>query len=373
MDEDSDRAPTETEIGRRTLMSTTVKIAGAVAATQLIGAPSTIAADLGAPGVLSVPARTIPVPRSVSPEARQFLAAAAARLASAGTVPQPPVSDKTAWKAHIAALDRTFDPMIDRALKNPAKVERKTIGSANVCVGTPNVMRHPDRARLAIHGGAWTLLGGRYVMGDAAQAAAEGGCVAYSVDYRMPPDFPFPAAVDDCVAVYRELIKHYDPTKVAISGASAGGNLAGAVTLKIRDSGLPLPGAVGMMTPVTDPSGLGDTRQTNWEVDVVLRWSPDAPNASVELYAAGHDLKDPYVSPLFGDFTKGFPPTFLQSGTRDLLLSDTVRMHRALLQAGIEAELHIWEGMPHGGFGGASPEDAQIRAQFLKFADKHLG
>ncbi len=370
MDDNSDRGGTE--IGRRTLMEATMKIVGAGAAAGLTGAVPAVAAESAVAGALNLPARTIPVPHSVSPEAQQFLTAAAARLASAGAGAQPPVSDKVAWKAHIAALDRSFDPMIDRMLAVPAKVERKTIGGANVCVGTPDIMRHPDRVRLAVHGGAWTLLGGRFVMGDAAQAAAEGGCMAYSVDYRMPPDFPFPAAVDDCVAVYRELIKTYHPKKVAISGASAGGNLAGAVTLKIRDLGLPLPGAVGMMTPVTDLSGLGDTRQTNWEVDVVLRWDPDAPNASVVLYTAGHDLKDPYVSPIFGDFTKGFPPTFLQSGTRDLLLSDTVRMHRALLKAGIEAELHVWEGMPHGGFGGASPEDAEIRSQFLKFVDKHL-
>ena len=361
-----------TEIGRRALLGVTMKIAGAAAATGLTSAVPAFAAESVASSALSVPARTIAVPRTVSLQAQQFLTAATARLASASAGRQPPVSDKAAWKAHIATLDRSFDPMIDRMLAVPVKVERTTIGGANVCVGTPNIMRHPDRARLAIHGGAWTLLGGRFVMGDAAQAAAEGGCTAYSVDYRMPPDFPFPAAVDDCVAVYRELIKIYDPKKMAISGASAGGNLAGAVTLKIRDSGLPLPGAVGMMTPMTDLSGLGDTRQTKWEVDIVLRWSPDAPNASVELYAAGHDLKDPYVSPIFGDFTKGFPPTFLQSGTRDLLLSDTVRMHRALLKAGIEAELQVWEGMPHGGFGGASPEDVEIRGQFLNFVDKHL-
>ena len=359
-------------IGRRTLMGTTMKIAGAAAAAGLTGATPALAADAGLPEALNLPARTIPVPRSVSPEAQQFLAAMTARLASMPAAAQPPVSDKAAWKAHIAALDRSFDPMIDGLLKSPAKVERTTIGGANVCVGTPDVIRHPDRVRLTIHGGAWTLLGGRYVLGDAAQAAAEGGCMAYSVDYRMPPDFPFPAAVDDCVAVYRELIKKYDPKKVAISGASAGGNLAGAVTLKIRDSGLPSPGVVGMMTPVTDLSGLGDTRQTNSEVDVMLRWSPDLPNASVELYAAGHDLKDPYVSPLYGDFTKGFPPTFLQSGTRDLLLSDTVRMHRKLLAAGIEADLHVWEGMPHGGFGGSAPEDTEIRHQFLRFVDKHM-
>jgi acetyl esterase/lipase len=97
----------------------------------------------------------------------------------------------------------------------------------------------------------------------------------------------------------------------------------------------------------------------------------------VQLYADGHDLTDPYLSPIYGDFTKGFPPTFLQSGTRDLLLSDTVRMHRALLRAGIPADLHVWEAMPHGGFGGIfgnpTPEDAEMSAALVAFVDRWLG
>jgi monoterpene epsilon-lactone hydrolase len=90
------------------------------------------------------------------------------------------------------------------------------------------------------------------------------------------------------------------------------------------------------------------------------------------LYADGHDLAHPYLSPLFGDFTKGFPPTFIQSGTRDIFLSNSVRMHRALRRAGIEAELHVGEAMPHGGFGNAS-EDRELRISFLHFLAKFAG
>jgi acetyl esterase/lipase len=359
-------------MNRRAVIEGTAKLAAAAAALSAGPASADMGVEASAPGALHLPARVIPVPKSVDEVAQKFLAEGAARrVADVG--PTPPVSDKAAWKARIAAMDAIFDPMVDRMLALPAKARRTILGGANVCVGTPDVMRHPDRARLGIHGGGWTLLGGRFVMGDAAQMAADSGCTTFSVDYRMPPDFPFPAGLDDCVAAYREIIKTYDPKKVAISGASAGGNLTGAVVLKIRDLGLPLPGAVGMMTPVTDLTSSGDTRQTNYGVDVVLNWPPDEPNPSIEIYAGGHDLKDPYVSPLFGDLTKGFPPTFLQSGTRDVLLSDTVRMHRALLRAGAEAELHVWEAMPHGGFGGASPADVEIRQQFQRFIDKHMG
>ena len=331
----------------------------------------------GAPGTIHLGPRRIPTPSTISAAAQRFMAESTLRMEAilAAAEPERPL-DLAGWKQRIAMIDKSFDPVADQMLKAPAKVEVKKIAGADVAVGTPDLMRHPDRAWLQIHGGGFAYMGGRYPMGQAAQFSAAAGCMVYSVDYRRPPEFPFPAAVEDCVAVYRELLKTYTPNKIAISGESAGGNLSGAVTLKIRDSGLPPPAAIGMLTPVVDLTQESDTLFTNFGVDPVLTTTAK-PLAGTEgiakLYAAGHDLKDPYLSPLFGDFSKGFPPTFLQSGTRDILLSDTVRMHRALVKAGVEAELHVWEGMPHGGFGFFSPEDDEIRQQLVKFFDKHLG
>lgn len=334
------------------------------------------------PGALHVGPRVIPTPKTVSPEAQHFLAEGASRLnammAAGGTgMPDAPPLDNAAWKMRIAMIDKAFEPTAERMLQSSAaKVEWKTIDGIAVAVGTPNVMRNADRARLQIHGGGFAYLGGKYAAGQAAQQAAGAGCTVYSVDYRRPPDFPFPAALDDCVAVYRELLKTYASKKIAISGESAGGNLSATVSLKIRDLGLKLPGAIGMLTPVTDLTRESDTQQTNFGIDTVLTTSPkptSGPDSIAALYAPGQDLRQPYLSPLFGDFAKGFPPTFLQSGTRDILLSDTVRMHRALVKAGIEAELHVWEAMPHSGFGFFTPEDEEIRQQFLKFVDRHAG
>ncbi len=366
-------------IGRRSLVRGAAGAVAVAAVTPVLNA--TVAADAVADGTgaLHVGPRVIPVPKSISPEAQKVLADGAARLnammAAAGSgAPDAPPLDKEGWKKRIAAIDKAFDPVVDRMLAaSPAKVEWTNMGGVAVAVGTPNVMRHPDRARLNIHGGGFAYLGGRYAMGQAAQAAAASGCKVFSVDYRRPPDFPFPAALDDCVAVYRALIETYTPKKISIAGESAGGNLTATVSLKIRDLGLPLPGAIGMLTPVTDFTKLSDTLLTNFGVDTVLTTSPKPAvlDPIALLYADGHDLKDPYLSPVFGDFSKGFPPTFLQSGTRDLLLSDTVRMHRALVKAGIEAELHVWEAMPHSGFGFFTPEDEEIRRQFVTFVDKH--
>lgn len=191
----------------------------------------------------------------------------------------------------------------------------------------------------------------------------------FAVDYRMPPNHPFPAALDDTVEAYQTMLQWYEPENIAVAGRSAGGGIAAAFLLKARDMGLPLPAACVLATPEADLTESGDTFETNDTIDVVTRRRQ---TKSITRYANGYDLRDPYVSPLFGDFSKGFPPTILTSGTRDLFLSNTVLMHRALLRAGIEAELHVWEAMPHAGFFGA-PEDQEVCAEHVRFIKKKIG
>jgi acetyl esterase/lipase len=122
-----------------------------------------------------------------------------------------------------------------------------------------------------------------------------------------------------------------------------------------------------LQTPEVDLTESGDSFETNLGLDPVLRSRLTAAN---ELYADGHDLADPYLSPLFGDLAD-FPPTFLQTGTRDLFLSNTIRFHRALRRHGVRADLHVWEAMPHGGFGamtgGEVPEDQEIHDEIRAF------
>ena len=189
--------------------------------------------------------------------------------------------------------------------------------------------------------------------------------ITWAPDYRMPPHHPYPAALDDCIAVYRAALEARSPEDIVVSGASAGGNLAAALLLRARDEGLPMPGALVLLSPEVDLTESGDSFHANLGVDHVL-----SPLMTVNLlYANGHDLADPYLSPLFGDVS-GFPPTFLQTGTRDLFLSNTVRMHRKLRAAGVSAELHVFEAMPHGGFGGA-PEDIEVSVELRRFLDAH--
>ena len=196
------------------------------------------------------------------------------------------------------------------------------------------------------------------------------GARVWAVDYRMPPDHPFPAALDDCLAAYRALLAERPPERIVIGGASAGGNLAVALILRARDEGLPLPAAVVLMTPAADLTEAGDSHQTNLGLDPLI---PGSGKQSFLLYAAGQDLSHPYLSPLNGDFSQGFPPAILTTGTRDMLLSDTVLLHRALRRAGIPAELHVTEAGGHGGFMGRAPEDQEILGEVRRFADTHWG
>jgi acetyl esterase/lipase len=231
--------------------------------------------------------------------------------------------------------------------------------------------RLSEVAYIDIHGGGFTSGGGEMCELLAKIRASDYGAEVYAVDYRLVPKHPFPAGLDDCVAAYEEILQHYDAANLVLAGASAGGNLAAALLLRVRDAGLPLPAALLLLTPALDMTQSGDSYRTNRLLDVNLYGGSGNGPA---LYAAGTDATHPYVSPLFGDFTGGWPPTILTTGTRDLLLSDTVRMHRALRRAGVRAELHVAEASPHGGFMGANaPEDAEVMAECRRFVHSAWG
>jgi monoterpene epsilon-lactone hydrolase len=204
--------------------------------------------------------------------------------------------------------------------------------------------------------------------------AGFGHAKVISVDYRMPPEAYFPAALDDGMTVYKALTRTTSPKNIAIFGSSAGGALTLEMILKAKMDGVPLPGAIAPGTPMSDVTKVGDTFVTNAMVDNVLV-SPDGfCDSGTKVYANGRDLKDPLLSPVYGD-VRNFPPTILTSGTRDLLLSNTVRMHRRLRQAGVEAVLQVYEGQSHAQYyrDDTAPESKEAFEEIAGFFDKHLG
>jgi acetyl esterase/lipase len=316
--------------------------------------------------VLHIPARHIPVPSSVSPEAQAQLAQ--------GTMSNPSwpqTGDIEGWRRMIASMDEVgLAGLTMMGQHIEAEVEEVDADGVRVYVVTPRGVDPDDPAvYMDFHGGALLWGGGESCRAMGVITADQVRARVWAVDYRMAPDHPYPAAVDDGVKAYRALLRQRHANHIILGGASAGGNFAPATILKARDEGLPLPAAAVLLTPEIDLTESGDTFSTLLGVDTALTSRLMPANL---LHAAGHDLRDPYLSPLFGDFTKGFPPTFLQSGTRDLFLSNTVRMHRALRQAGIEAELHVFEAATHVMFM-AGPESQDRVQEVRRFVDRHWG
>ncbi len=305
---------------------------------------------------------TPPVPSSVSEQAQRFLATPPPNPIAG---PEPAQGDVDAWLQRVKEGDAYIMEFIGR-IEFPVHVEDTEIAGVHTFViradGVPDDSSTP--IYLDIHGGALIMGGGEVCRLMASAMAISTGMIHWAVDYRMPPRHPYPAPLDDCIAVYRALLEQGAPEDIFVGGGSAGGNLAAALVARAKDEGLPMPAGLVLMTPEVDLTESGDSFTTNLGIDNVLGRLMQ----TNLLYANGHDLAHPYLSPLFADVT-GFPPTFLQAGTRDLFLSNTVRMHRKLRNAGVDAELHIWEAMPHGGFGGA-PEDIEIRLELRRFLDR---
>lgn len=310
-----------------------------------------------------------PVPSSISKEAREFLS-----MPISTDLENAPSPHTTAeWEARIQASDQTLSAMLMSIIETAdVNINRQEVAGVVVREVLPKDTRkvRPEQVILNLHGGGFTALSGELSVVEAIPLA-ESGFRVMAVDYRMLPHFPFPAAIEDGVAVYRKLLEHYAAESIALVGTSAGGNLVAAVTLAARDAGLPLPGAAVMHTPWSDLSKTGDSYITNEHVDPMMT-SYEVVRAAAELYAGDAGLTSPLVSPVYGDYRPGFPPSLLSSGTRDLLLSCTVRQHRALREAGVDAELHVFEAMWHGFSAIAPTEGACLHSEVLRFLDRHL-
>jgi acetyl esterase/lipase len=313
---------------------------------------------------LRLPAREIPAPSSISRQAQGTL------TFSMPVAEFPPLGDAAAWRRLVDERDAAVLAMVgDRVDAIGAESRSIDVDGVPVYEVVPHGLPGGDRrVFLEVHGGAFIYGGGEFCRIMGLRALGRSRARTWAVDYRMPPDHRYPAALDDCVTAYRALLRDHPPHDVIISGISSGGNLAAATILRARDEGLPLPAAALLMTPQADLTESGDSFSTNLGLDNVLTASLMPVN---RLYAGDHDLTDPYLSPLFADFTKGFPPTLLSTGTRDLFLSNTVRLHRALRAAGVPAELHVMEAAGHAGFFSQAPEDEALEVEIRRFVDAH--
>jgi monoterpene epsilon-lactone hydrolase len=334
-------------------------------------APTMLAAN-AKPGVRRVPARVLPVPTDeVSPVVQEFIASGF----NPGLEHHP--KDAAEWKAIIAKVGATAEKEVrDMAAKLHVTIKPTTVAGVSCFELTPEVVPARNRNRLLVH-----VHGGAYVFGagiggddEGVMLAGLGGFKVLAIDYRMPPDFPYPAAMDDAMAVWKKAVTLANPKNMAIFGSSTGGGMTLAMVLRARDEHLPLPAAIAPGTPWADLTDTGDSYKTNEWVDNVLVSAHGILGDAALLYAGGHDLKDPMLSPVYGDF-RGLPPAILTTGTRDLFLSNTVRTHRKLRRAGVEADLNVYEGQSHAQyfFDADAPETKEAMGDIAAFFDRHLG
>ncbi len=319
----------------------------------------------------SIPAHVVPVPNTVSSEMQAWIAHPVPPLT---TVP-PKTPDE--WRDLVKRQVEARMPFYHELRQLfPCKVEPTTVAGVKCFLVTPDNAdpKNADDLVLHLHGGAYVFSPGEIGAGEAAVLAHYSKMQVLSVDYRMPPDHPYPAAVDDAVAVYQELLKKHAAKKLVVFGTSAGGGLAAAMLQKLLSLKAPMPAALGLGTPWADISKTGDTIYALADLDQVLIHYDGVLGAAAKLYANGRDLSDPGLSPVNGEF-KGFPPTILIAGTRDMLLSATVRVHRKLRAAGIEADLHVFEAASHGFYVSVpkSPESRETFSEVAQFFATHLG
>jgi monoterpene epsilon-lactone hydrolase len=250
-------------------------------------------------------------------------------------------------------------------------IERDTIS------GVPVVIVHPrqiaedmrDKAVLNIHGGGFTIGTGRER--TALLTAAELGATVYSVDYALSPDAAFPAAIEQCLAVYRDLTARIGGRNLVGVASSSGGQIMLAMINRARGEGLPMVAALGLYTPASDISGDGDSGVVNSERDLM---PTDLALAFAHLnYVPGADLHDPAVSPIYASYDAGFPPAVLNTGTRDSLMSNSIRLYWVLREAGVDVELLVSEGMWHGfNWEPALPEAIRARTAVYDFLRARL-
>jgi monoterpene epsilon-lactone hydrolase len=308
--------------------------------------------------------RIVPVPTTISPEAKKWLDS----LVNAKSGPESLAERRArtdAWRKSDSA----------EALKYyPAHVEETTTAGVRTDIITPLDMPEANHGRVLInlHGGGFNSDSGSLIEGVPIANLAKIKVV--SVYYRLAPENSFPAAVDDVVAVYKELLKTYKPQNIGIFGTSAGAILTAEVAARLKRLGIPLPAALGIFSGLADFSRVGEARQLFTLSGFPGVMQPtDANHLPSDEYVAQTDRRDPVLSPLFSDL-HGMPATLLVTSTRDLLLSDTAIFHRALIGAGVDAQLVVFEALPHAfWYHFQLPETKEALELMANFFDKHVG
>jgi len=323
--------------------------------------PQTDACTIDADGTAHV-TRVVPLPKTISPEAQKFI-----------SMPGPQGPGPTLAQRRSGTDTFRIGRAKEARELYPVDIQEEKIGGVRCDVIKPlNIpAAKQDRVLINVHGGGFNSDSGSLVEGI--PIANLTATTVVSVYYRLAPENPFPAAVDDTEAVFKELLKTHKPERIGLFGTSAGAILTAEVAVRLRRDGLPLPAVLGIFSGMGDMSRPGDSQAlyTIWGFGGHLTPPSSTPHDSE--YFGSTDPKDPVLSPIFADL-KGFPPTLFVTSTRDLLLSGTSDLHRAFLRAGVDAELVVFEALPHAfWYNYHLPETKEALDIMARFFDKNLG
>lgn len=299
--------------------------------------------------------RAIPVPKTISPDAYALLASGKRWTPEPGTKQAADFDEKLHATYPVDITETTLDGV-----------------ACKVVIPKRVAANKQDRVLICLHGGGFTSDSGSTLEGTT--IAALSGMKVIAAEYRLAPQNPFPAAVDDAVAVYKYLLKQYVPKKIGVYGTSAGAVLTAQMAVESRKLGLPLPAVLGFFSGYVDLARYGDSRflyGTNGFTNFGLML-PALKGLGMVPYVGDHDRHDPVLSPMYADL-KGFPPTLCMTSTRDHCLSGTVDFHRALLRAGVDARLIVFDAMPHAfWYLFDLPESREALEAQANFLDRHL-
>jgi acetyl esterase/lipase len=325
--------------------------------------PETDTSVIDAQGTAHV-TRVVPVPETLSPEAQKLVG----RVVSDANVPQTLAERRSgtdAWQARAGE---------DMKAVYPVNVSESAIGGVPVRVVTPLSISDAkkDLVLICVHGGGFNSDSGSLT--ESIPLANLTQTKVVSVLYRLAPEHPFPAAVDDTIAVYKELLKIYKPRNIGLYGTSAGAILTAEVAVRLKQLGLPLPAALGVFSGMGDFSRVGDSEALyalhglSGHLDV-----PKPGEAHDAEYVGATDPKDPVLSPLFAD-VHGFPPTFFITSERDALLSGTTILQRHFLESGVTSPMVVFEGLSHAFWNDVSlPESREAHRLMADFFDTYVG
>ena len=295
----------------------------------------------------SIPTKELPLPLTASKEVVEVLSNLMPPNIERAKRFTP--KSKSQWKDWIEYSQSSGEAGSKAFAKRyKVAIKQERMAGVNVYRLTPPIVSPENKNKIFVylHGGAYIFGGGMSALTEAVLIAQRVQIPVLAIDYRMPPDNPYPVGLNDVVEVYKALSKSYTPKRIAMGGSSSGGGLVLAAVHKLKALKLQLPAALFVGTPWADLGKHGDSLYVNEGIDrKIVTYDGFLPEA-VKLYANGHDIKDPGLSPVYGDFT-GFPPTMLVTGTRDLFLSLAVRVHRKMRAAGVRADLNVYEGLSH--------------------------